>query len=234
MPELPNASQRLNPNLSDRTTEADRLRALSRSPHPYHRIRAELLHPSEKVGTARPSSRSHLGLTKSTDRDDNEDEFGIYSREDSPRTTSDSGTEADDEHFLKGLPAPRLRPHKGLRDSDGTTSGFTSPLPSPAILKEGDEKVLSGRKKGTFLTTRLDEDDPRKAAARFRRKRRAEIRRRITEVLILGVVGAVVISGDSVKLVLKVWRKGCGCYFLVLPCSNRVQSYPGKSLCLQV
>lgn len=200
MPELPNVPKRLNPNLSDRSPEGDRLRALSRSPHPYHHLHAELLHPSEQVGTSLQKSNPRLHSTQNTDDDETWD---------SPRTTtSDSGTEADDEHFLKGLPAPRLRPHKGLRDGDGSISAFASPLPSPAILREGEEKVLSGRKKGVPAAKQLGEDDPSKVAEKFRCKKRAEIRRRITEVLILGVVGAAVLSGDNVRTVLTKWRKG--------------------------
>ncbi|KAI1328762.1 hypothetical protein F5Y16DRAFT_367850 [Xylariaceae sp. FL0255] len=86
--------------------DQDSVRLLSRSPHPYHRQRSDLLEPTSRY----------------------------LLRERTP--TSDSGTEADDEHFLKGLPAPR-RLHKGLR----THSGLATPLLTPPILPVQDEKA---------------------------------------------------------------------------------------------
>src|SRR3954451_14065609 len=78
---------------------AENLRQFNRSPHPYHR--------SQRIGSHTPSEYGdHLHPLS-------------YSR--SSRTPSDSGTEADDEStgILRGLPAPPLRPHKGLRSGEG-------------------------------------------------------------------------------------------------------------------
>ncbi|EFY85004.1 phosphatidate cytidylyltransferase, putative [Metarhizium acridum CQMa 102] len=114
----------------------DALRALNRSPHPYHHQSSELPHPSERFAThdvsrgggndgTRPSPTSLLAFLK----------------ESSPG--SDSGTEADDEHFLKGLPAPKSKLHKGLRDYDEPTSGFATPAPSPAALDDDNIQAIA-------------------------------------------------------------------------------------------
>jgi hypothetical protein len=115
------------------------LRVLSRSPHPYRRQRAELPHARLKPSVTFPTTLSPLRSTQNSADESSGNrhatcrghEFATFS------TGSDSGTEADDEHFLKGLPAPKRRPHKGLIGGEGVPSGASSPLVSPAILKVG-------------------------------------------------------------------------------------------------
>jgi len=126
----------------------------------------------------------------------------------SPRSTDDdSGTEADDEHFLKGLPAPRSRPHKGLRNNDGTLSGTSSPRLSPTILRE-DGRRLGWVEKRDIIETKSKAQDGLWASEKFRRKRSAELRRRVAEVLLLGFVGGLVLSGSEVRVVVMQWRYG--------------------------
>jgi hypothetical protein len=109
--------------------EQDDLRLLSRSPHPYHHQTADLLHPSDRL-----LRRTSSAASKSDGPKDGHSPFTSFSKESSP--TSDSGTDADDEHFLKGLPAPRVRLHKGLRGRNEPLSGTSTPLLSPALLEE--------------------------------------------------------------------------------------------------
>ena len=139
MPE--NLKPSTNPQSHAQTLREDGLRLLSRSPHPYHRQRFELAHPSERFNANLPPTQSTPRSAQNTD-DEGKESPKFLSRIDREPTNSDSGTEADDEHFLKGLPAPRLRPHKGLRDVDGNISSSPSPLLSPAILEEGVLKAL--------------------------------------------------------------------------------------------
>jgi hypothetical protein len=120
---------------------------------------------------------------------------------------SDSGTDADDEHFLKGLPAPKLRPHKGLRGAEGTYSSTPSPLLSPAILDEDIQKLpLNLRRAG--ISAALDEDEVRKAAEKVKHKQRVEIVRRATEAAILVFVGAILGLNREVRQLLRLWKKG--------------------------
>ncbi|RFU74630.1 phosphatidate cytidylyltransferase [Trichoderma arundinaceum] len=112
--------------------DQDSFRALSRSPHPYHHQSSELPHPSEQV-----ASRAEGAASPKLGNDSSQPSPSVlptFSKELTP--TSDSGTDADDEHFLKGLPPPKLRPHKGLRGRNEVISGTSTPVLSPAVLQE--------------------------------------------------------------------------------------------------
>ncbi|KAL7945605.1 phosphatidate cytidylyltransferase [Trichoderma barbatum] len=112
--------------------EQDVLRALNRSPHPYHHQSSELPYPSDHlVSRGEATASSKLGNDSSQPSLSG---LPTFSKESTP--ASDSGTDADDEHFLKGLPPPKLRPHKGLRGRNEVLSGASTPLLSPAVLQE--------------------------------------------------------------------------------------------------
>ncbi|TAQ85189.1 hypothetical protein B7494_g6489 [Chlorociboria aeruginascens] len=156
------------------TLRDDALRRLSRSPHPYHRQHFELSHGSEKFSASVPLTQSPLRSAKSTDEWQEDVRHAPESYRES--TNSDSGTEADDEHFLKGLPAPRQRPHKGLRRSDGTLSNTPSPLISPAIYDDEFQKSLGSLRRSVGSSQALNEEDTRTAVRRYQLKRKTEIR----------------------------------------------------------
>lgn len=177
----------------------DALRALNRSPHPYHHQSSELPHSSERFTTHDVSRGSgndgaHLSPTR----------LPAFSKESSPG--SESGTEADDEHFLKGLPAPKTKLHKGLRDYDEPTSGFTTPAPSPAALDDDHIQAISQRlrpKVGQRKKRWLD----------VLRRNRALVRR-LTEVGLVGSLGFMVVTSSHVSPLFRVWRKGTHVRFL--------------------
>lgn len=152
-----------------------RRRIPSRSPHPYHRQKSELLEPSNRF-----AYRASIA-----------NPFPSFAKE-SP-AASESGTEADDEHFLRGLPAPRARLHKGLRGKNEPLSGTSTPLLSPAVLEEeGRQTCLSQDKRGA--TERI--------------RRRKEVIRRVTEVLLLVCQGGMVASNADVQPFLRLHKKG--------------------------
>ncbi|GAW12757.1 hypothetical protein ANO14919_021280 [Xylariales sp. No.14919] len=150
--------------------DPDHLRPLSRSPHPYHHQTSELLEPS-----------------------------GSYAARRSPPPT-DSGTEADDEHFLKGLPAPR-RLHKGLRGRNDVSSGASTPyLASPALFdEEGRQLSPLAAKKDMSVWNQTSSP----AADKLRRRRAKEVIRRLTELFIIGILGLCVYTNVQVRPVLK-------------------------------
>ncbi|KAI1336201.1 hypothetical protein F5Y15DRAFT_395610 [Xylariaceae sp. FL0016] len=160
--------------------DQDGLRLLSRSPHPYHRQNFELLDPTDAYTT-----RSSTYPTPSRDR----------------TPSSDSGTEADDEHFLKGLPAPR-RLHKGIRGLNEVVSGSSTPLLSPAALDEDgrNSAYISRKELVPFKQARPSAD---------KLKRRREIIRRLTELLIIVSLGVLVRSNPFVQPVLRRWSLEC-------------------------
>lgn len=121
-----------------------------------------------------------------------------FSKESTPG--SDSGTEADDEHFLKGLPAPKVKLHKGLRGWNEQLSGTCTPVLSPALLEE-DVRRLSQDSKRTIpeLKRRINAEAGR---------RRRELVRRGTEVMLLIALGGTLCSNPNVKPIVWGWRRG--------------------------
>lgn len=154
---------------------ADQERKLSRSPHPYHRRGMSLLNAQDQDEEHRqPSDKGNELLC------------GISS--------SESGTEADDERgrFLKGLPAPLLRSHKGLRDTpfeDSTAQ--PSPSASPPLIGSNDQQPVSQvrAKHGTWI---LDEGAAEQTTReKYTKRKRSEVVRRTTETLLFFAVGLV-------------------------------------------
>lgn len=163
---------------------AEDLRQFTRSPHPYHRSRRLLSRtPSEQGDRLQPLSYSKASCTP-----------------------SDSGTEADDEStgILRGLPAPPVRPHKGLRAGGNGTGDSDQWLPSlqpwPSLVRSStrSSRGSSGEEAGG------------KAADRTRIKRRArvEILRRLLETALLLSVGVVVLLQRDARSLAWAWRKG--------------------------
>ncbi|RCI15861.1 hypothetical protein L249_2017 [Ophiocordyceps polyrhachis-furcata BCC 54312] len=149
-------------------------RSLSRSPHPYHHQTAErcVLGPGDPPRLAKDSSPA-----------------------------SESGTDADDEHFLKGLPAPRVKLHKGLRGHNEFPSRPSTPLPCPAfprdelpppVVEQGLPELrpsLAGRLRESAL-----------------RKKKVLVRR-ATELCLVASLARIVRSNARVSLLLSVWRR---------------------------
>jgi hypothetical protein len=181
--------------------EQDRLRPLNRSPHPYHHQSSELPHLSDRfrlqnggARTSKPGGSDDEG-DSSTIREEHTS-FQGFSKESTPG--SESGTEADDEHFLKGLPAPRTRLHKGLRGRNEPLSGTASPLPSPSFQ---DEDKLAAQAQES------------KHAAEKRRiidilRRNKNTCRRATEAGILTALGYVIAINPKVSPLVAASCKG--------------------------
>jgi len=176
----PGASSQL---ASDAEEEREHLRILTRSPHPYHRQRSEILEPSDRLLYAATA----LDATVIS-----------FAKDSTP--ASESGTEADDEHFLKGLPAPKQRLHKGLRGRNEPLSGSSTPLLSPAVLEEEGRKSSPGPTHGL-----LDRD---KRALAEKSRRRKELIRRSMEVLLLACQAGLVASNQDVQPFLQLYRRG--------------------------
>ena len=149
---------------------------LSRSPHPYHRRGTSLIESQvEKVNHPQPKDQSTGPSTFNS--------------------SSESGTEADDERgrFLKSLPAPPLRPHKGLRDApfeDPTSQ--PSPLDTPSAVEDNDKQLSlhAAGKMGTWSVVRGSEIHT--IREKYTKRKRSEVVRRITETALFFTVGLIV------------------------------------------
>lgn len=191
------------------TNASDPQRQLSRSPHPYHRNGSSVhirVHdpPPLRSENGDPPVSAPKGIK-------------------SPKTSSDSGTEADDEStgILRGLPAPPLRPRKGLRShrngsEDDMDSWISIFQPLPALL--GRSRPSSrGSRRSSVEDAELEAVGLRRQ--KLRREKRIEVLRRLSEVALLLSVGGVVSLPEGVREVAWAWRKGmlwlvclrCGC-----------------------
>lgn len=163
------ADSTLHPNASER-------RNSSRSPHPYHRRGASLL-KAEIEGDGQGQGQDQFDRPSTTNQ------------------SSDSGTEADDERgrFLKGLPAPPLRPHKGLRGASfEDPTPHATPLDTPSPV-ENDEKQFSakiGGKNDSWVIAGVTELHALRA--KYIKRRRLELVRRIIETILFFSIGLLV------------------------------------------
>ncbi|KAI7787770.1 cytidylyltransferase [Diaporthe eres] len=171
---------------NDELEDQENLRTLSRSPHPYLRHNWELLEPSDSFIPRATSIPTHTP----GDARDQLIPSPAFTKDSTPNT--DSGTEADDEIFVKRLPAPRARLHKGLRGRPEPPSGVATPLLTPSFL-EGDLDTTRGKE-------RRAEDEKRHRAENARRRK--ELTRRATEVLILSGLGRLVVNNPDVSPVV--------------------------------
>jgi hypothetical protein len=180
----------------------------SRSPHPYYRISSKVAHRKQQCSPARSeyqasdSGSVHGGAAQTTRRHG-------WTRT-PQRTSSDSGTEADDEStaFLKGLPAPPTRSRKGLWNNAGrddpvlwlhheTPTSWSlfvrSPVRSSPKRSSSDESIRKSVSiaRGVIL-----------------RQKRNEILRRCTETALLLSVGVIVLLREDVRAYAHSWHKG--------------------------
>ncbi|KEF52618.1 uncharacterized protein A1O9_11461 [Exophiala aquamarina CBS 119918] len=176
---------------------------LSRTPQPYHRRSGSL--------SIRKSESSDNGSEKSS-----RNTSPPVSRSDS----SESGTEADDEKgpFLKGLPAPPLRAHKGLR---GTSPAELTPIPSPPstppayVQTDGYEYFKKDRKLDKTSQRTLEQN---KEYETYKRRKRKEIVRRCTEFSLLWSIGAIVWTSRGGSMAFVDWLNELVSFLIIPPC----------------
>ncbi|KAL8808331.1 MAG: hypothetical protein Q9182_000151 [Xanthomendoza sp. 2 TL-2023] len=173
---------------------------LSRSPHPYGRRFSDSSCAVPKADGERdfnssvPSSTSQQ--PQSTDIESNEfcDSDRRKRRKDST-TPSDSGTEADNESgpLLKSLPAPPARLRKGLKTESAV--GIPSPLLTPSYLddEKGRESLeASFKHRLSWQSYTSTDEETLSIRDKFRKRRRAELIRRMTETVLLFCIGGIV------------------------------------------
>ncbi|KAJ5017089.1 Dolichol kinase sec59 [Colletotrichum sp. SAR 10_99] len=193
------------------TEDKDELRTLSRSPHPYHHLNTELPHPAHRI-VYRPSNpTSTPPKDSSAESSRTPSPFPSFTKDSSQG--SDSGTEADDEHFLKGLPAPKVRLHKGLRGRNEIISGASTPLFSPENQEDDD-----AAKRQTQRAEKLRFWEDRN----YRRTK--ELIRRVSEFIIVGSLFAVLRANPKVKPILSAWSQDLR--FLAMLVTSLMLLYP--------
>lgn len=154
-----------------------------RSPHPYAR-RGSTLHPVIPTptvsGCSTPShlaadsifpSSSYTHLPGGSHQQNRRPSLRNPSQSTSqaPTTSSESGTEADDEHdgrrpsshLLKALPAPVLRPRKGLRSRSRRSQDQGSQVSGSLYYSDGGEDIGDAEASALLTPAELDRDEER-------------------------------------------------------------------------
>jgi dolichol kinase len=193
--------------------EQDRLRSGTRTPRPYHHDKEEIRHVQRSsFDGERPQQHAEEG---------EEDDGSAWTA----GAGSESGTEADDERssFVKALPAPHLRPRKGLKT--GESSEYT--LLTPSQLDDegrrlpvdyfGDE--VQGKQE--FLDEGKEEQD-----RKLLQRRLAEFARRCSEVGLMVVIVASVLCGNGVWRKAYEWRRELLVHLLIIV--SLILAYPVK------
>jgi dolichol kinase len=191
--------------------EVENLELFRRSPHPYLRHKNQIHRQSPDTSyTPSPQSRTPLRPSTISDQD------GRKRRKRASQSPSESGTEADDEgyNFVKALPAPPLRPHKGLRDTKGSgRDEWASPLLTPTQIDDEGRKLSEGyfddnkkgqKRRGTSLT----DDEAREARQKYLKRRRNEVVRRVTETALLAGFSILAVQGCGCWAKLLRWHRG--------------------------
>jgi hypothetical protein len=167
-------------------------RSLSRSPHPYHRRGTSLL-------TAQAPGGRHG------------EPNGHATRSQACNSSSESGTEADDERgrFLIGLPAPPMRLHKGLRDVPfEDTTPHPSPLDTPPALEINNKQLETQiRGKGDTLIVNGG-SELQTIREKYTKRKRSEVVRRSTEAALFFAIGLVVSYEHLSEGRLLAWNSG--------------------------
>jgi hypothetical protein len=189
------------------------LEQFRRSPHPYLRHKDEIQRQSpDTTRVEPPPSRSNPRPSDHTISD----EDGRKRRKTASQSPSESGTEADDEGYtlVKALPAPPLRPHKGLYNTQVSgMEGATSPLLTPTQIDDEGRKlsesyfVSNKRSKPRGDACQTDEE-ARTAKQRYLQRRRNELVRRTTETLLLAGIGVLAVQGCGCWGKLLGWHRG--------------------------
>ena len=188
---------------ADENNPPNRAPRLARSPHPYSKQKSDVLQDNA-TASLHNSLVSPFGTGSSLTSGRNEHTYfdaDHRKRRKWSSSPSDSGTEADDERgrtSLLGLPAPPIRPRKGLKGSNG--SGTESPLLTPSYLDAESRRLDSKAQKtrwGSFQSQVCTDEETIKLRQKFNQRRRAELIRRVSETILMGCIGFVVCSGDS-------------------------------------
>lgn len=198
-------------------SDVELLEQFRRSPHPYLRHGGDICSTQPtSARTSRNASRIRTPLRPS-DRTIS-DEDGRKRRKRASQSPSESGTEADDEGYglVKALPAPPLRPRKGLRDVQNSgPGGAASPLLTPTpfddegrrYTKEYFEEKREGSVRGEASPT---DEEAKAARQKYLKRRRNELVRRATETVLLAGISILAVRGCGCWDKLLEWHRG-GC-----------------------
>jgi dolichol kinase len=196
------------------TSEIEALELFRRSPHPYLRHKDEIRKPSPNR-SLQPNGATRRRPSPSNRTISDADGRKRRKPSSQSQSPSESGTEADDEgySFVKALPPPPLRPHKGLREATNSAHGALSPLLTPTQIddegrKYSEEYFAEKKRRSRRGEPSLTDEEARTARQKYLQRRRMELARRATETAELIAIGLLAISGCNCWEQLLGWHRG--------------------------
>lgn len=154
--------------------------------------------PLPQSGTATPASETDLEWWTQTQ----------HNQAQGSNSPSECGSDADDEKgtLTRALPAPPTRPRKGLRgdtDEDALDEPSQDRLTFPEYVTKHDEDTrnISSR----LYRVLLGDPDDIQSTKKFRKSRKAELVRRLLEVLLLGLVAIPILCRNEADVLVLPW-----------------------------
>jgi hypothetical protein len=184
------------------------------------RIKPDLASRSREGGGAATGTGTSTGTSKARKETRWEESAGVSESREGRRgsgtmgrgSPNESGTEADDESisYIRALPAPPLRPRKGLKMG---FDGQETPLLTPTAIDEEGARfdfpmTTSTKSKKTGADKTATGEELCEARAKFVKRRRAELARRASEVLLLALIGMFILGNEVIRSSIQPWHRG--------------------------
>ena len=198
--------------------EQEDLRSGTRTPRPYHHDGEEIRQDKRKASkVCEASAREYSSAEWPEDQRNRPESRNSVAG-------SESGTDADDErpNFVKTLPAPHLRPRKGLRAGETDEDR----LLTPSQLDDEGRRRASQDYFGERPHDKFSREGKEAEEQELLRRRLAEFARRSSEVGLMTVIAVCVICGPGVMRQLYLWRRELIVHVLVM--LTLILAYPVK------
>ena len=184
--------------------EQERLKSGTRTPRPYHHDGQDIYQHSESRHDRSDNGNGSIPPKTELDETTKDEQWARRSGQAST-AGSESGTEADDERrsFVKALPAPHLRPRKGLKTGEQNEES----LLTPSQLDDEGRRLSQSYFKQTSPPKEVSEQEEKEEQEKLLRRRLAEFARRSSEVALMMVIAGSVLCGRGVFQTAKDWRR---------------------------
>jgi hypothetical protein len=193
---------------SEKDSASDRVEeSRPRTPRPYYRDGVEITQDHDNGGDERRAGRGDVGSEQRRDSWDavNEPAERPGHSGQGSVAPSESDADADDERprFVKALPPATLRPRKGLK----TGEKDEDVLLTPSMLSDEGRPLSQGyfKVKGKDEETLTEQEKAEQE--KLARRRLGEFARRVSEVVLMGVILITVLSGHGVLQTAMRWMR---------------------------
>lgn len=203
--------------------EQETLKSGARTPRPYHHDGEAIHQHDDGADGGYDLVNGHISPKQTSELADGSLVYSTQSGQVSA-AASDSGTEADDERpgFVKTLPAPHLRPRKGLK----TGESDVNVLLTPSQLDDSGRRLTKDYFDGPSEIRAVSEEERKAEDDKLLKIRLAEFARRTSEVGFMALIIVCVVCGEGIWTVACAWRRELLVHVAII--STLVLVYPVK------